>query len=314
MNFSGLVLIDKASGMTSHDVVGKCRKILKTKAVGHAGTLDPMATGLLVLLVGEATKFSQWVLSGDKSYQAGIKFGLTTDSWDITGKTEQEFSVDFTQDQLHAEISKLSGPVELPVPMYSAIKKNGKKLYEYARKGEEIEEVRRPMNFKTVKYVDGTQEEIFVDLSCEKGGYIRSWAHCLGKNLGTGAVLSSLRRTLSSPYKIEQAMTLEEFAEKFDPEAEPLANMIPMKSLLPNWPSVVIEGRDEKLLCNGTISDFLMNRLRWVDQAGFDSGRITPESRKKLGVKVLANSDKRLLSLVIPKDEKNYKIARVFKS
>jgi tRNA pseudouridine55 synthase len=109
-----------------------------------------MATGLLVLLVGEATKFSQWVLSGDKSYQAGIKFGLTTDSWDITGKTEQEFSVDFTQDQLHAEISKLSGPVELPVPMYSAIKKNGKKLYEYARKGEEIEEVRRPMNFKTV--------------------------------------------------------------------------------------------------------------------------------------------------------------------
>lgn len=311
--FDGLLLIDKPKDWTSHDVVGKLRRILKTKAVGHAGTLDPMATGLLVLLAGNATKFSQWVLAGDKTYEASIRFGVETDSWDITGEVVNKITPDFSKEAFEEAVASLTGKVEIPVPMYSAIKKDGKKLYELARKGKEIEEVTRVMDFKTVEVVSVDQGSAKIKLSCAKGGYIRSFAHVLGQKLGCGACLDGLRRTDSSPYKLDKALTLEEFEKQYL-ESKSAKNMLPMAQCLPDWPEIVVEGRDEKLLLNGSISDSVMNRLKWVDRVGFESGRITKESREKIGMKLISGSSKRLLSLVVPKDERIYKIARVFKN
>lgn len=311
--FDGLLLINKPKDWTSHDVVGKCRRILKTKAVGHAGTLDPMATGLLVLMVGNATKFSQWILSGDKSYIASICFGTTTDSWDITGEIKEKKTVDFSKESFEEAISELTGKVSLPVPIFSAIKKDGKKLYEYARKGQEIEEVRRDMDFKSVEVLELSQTHAKVKISCAKGGYIRSFAHVLGQKLECGACLDGLERVASSPYKLDDSMDLLEFEEKYQAE-ENLSNMIPLNQCLPEWPEVSVDGRCEKLLLNGSISNSVMNRLKWVDRVGIESGRITSLSREKLGIKLVSGGSKKLLSLVVPKDAQNYKIARVFKN
>ncbi|NUN07430.1 MAG: tRNA pseudouridine(55) synthase TruB, partial [Bdellovibrio sp.] len=135
--FNGLLLVDKPSGISSHDVVAKLRRILSTKAVGHSGTLDPMASGLMACLINEGTKLSQYILEGDKGYRVRAQFGLRTDTLDVTGQTLETRPVDLTRDQVLAAATALQGEMELEVPIYSAIKVQGKKLYEYAREGEE---------------------------------------------------------------------------------------------------------------------------------------------------------------------------------
>lgn len=311
--FQGLILIDKPQGMTSHAVVGKMRKVLGMKAIGHAGTLDPMATGLLVLLAGDATKFSQWVLNGDKEYIASVQFGKTSDTWDAEGETLSESPGRPSEEQLLSTLENFRGPIELPVPIYSAIKKDGKKLYEYAREGKEIEEVKRQMEFKKIEFLSFDGEVANFVIRCAKGGYIRSFAHCLGQSLGMGALLCGLRRTGSEPYHINQALEIDTFAKDWEETAN-AANLFPMNRCLPHWPEIVVEGRDEKLLLNGTLSDQVKSRLRWIDKKGLESGRICTVTRDKQGVKILSSSSKKLLSLAIPKNERDYKIARVFKN
>src|SRR5258708_717792 len=137
-SWHGLLLVHKSSGMTSHDVVARARRILRTREIGHAGTLDPLASGLMVLLVGRATKLSDYILNGDKAYQAVVQFGVITDSMDITGQVLTEKPVTFSEAEMLAAIEKLRGEIELEVPKYSAIKVEGRKLYEYARKDQEV--------------------------------------------------------------------------------------------------------------------------------------------------------------------------------
>lgn len=311
MSFHGILLVDKPPGMTSHDVVGKARKLLKTKSVGHAGTLDPMATGLMVILVGEATKLSNYILNGDKAYLAEIQLGQLTDTWDREGETLKQEDVDFSEQEVLSAVSELKGPLNLQVPSYAAIKVKGKKLYEYAREGQEIEAVYREMNFYTVEPIAHQKDVFKVNLSCSKGSYIRSWAFELGNKLNCGACLKELRRTDSAPYHIDMAKPLEEVSELLNSSATDKA-IIPLEMCLPDWPEIVVEGREEKLLCNGTVSASLASRLKIVDKRRMDLGIIDSEKRLNMGIKVVSSDAGRLLSILVPRDQWTYKIGRVF--
>ncbi len=239
---NGILLVNKPKGITSHDVVAKVRKVLKMKAVGHAGTLDPMAEGLLIIMLGEATKFSSYIMGQDKHYVADVQLGLQTDSWDAEGeKVEPEaevgslinsslnssqnptsnpiaLKIDFTKQEILNAIQNLVGPLKLEVPIYSAVKIKGQKLYDYARKGQSVQTPIREMNFYSAELLDTNNEDykfnneiiktlhLKVDLKCEKGSYIRSWVHQLGKNLGSGAIMSGLVRHQSGNYLLKDAL------------------------------------------------------------------------------------------------------------
>ena len=215
---SGLLLVDKPSGITSHDVVAQIRRWMGFKGVGHAGTLDPLATGLMIILVGKGTKISDFILNGDKSYDVRVQLGLQTDTDDITGEVLDKQSVNFSFEQLSSAALKLQGDLELQVPSYSAIKQKGKKLYKMAREKKDFTPPTRKMSFRQVKVLGGESHWLEAHLDCSKGTYIRSWAKALGQEFGVGAVVETLRRTDSSPYSVENSRELGEItAQPFDP-------------------------------------------------------------------------------------------------
>lgn len=219
---NGILLVNKPKGITSHDVVAKVRRVFDMKAVGHAGTLDPIAEGLLIILLGEATKFSNHIMGQDKKYSAEIQLGLETDSWDAEGELisseERESNIDISKERILKATQKLQGALSFKVPVHSAVKVNGKKLYDYARKNQEIEVPTRVMNFYKSELVqtsfgtffiqdrDYKTQVVHVDLDCEKGSYIRSWVHHFGQELGCGAMMSGLVRHQSGTFKLENAI------------------------------------------------------------------------------------------------------------
>lgn len=219
----GLLLIDKPQGLTSHQVIEIIRQKLKIKKVGHAGTLDPLATGLLVIMLGKTTKLSNSLISQNKSYQVEIELFIETDSGDITGKiikTEQTY--DFEQKKLHEVINAFNEYTYWQTPpLYSAIKIKGKKLYEYARKGEKITIPPRKVTIEKIKLLSYfPQTDIVVlTIECSKGTYIRSLVSDIAVKLGTIATVTKLRRISSGDFQISQAITLEEISEnKIIPE------------------------------------------------------------------------------------------------
>ena len=307
---NGLLLIDKPVGLTSHDVVHRVRRILKTSCVGHTGTLDPMASGLMVLLIGEATKLSRYILEGNKGYDLCFELGKETDTLDITGKILQEKPVSIDKKKLSSAINDLQGRFHWPVPLYSATKVNGKKLYEYARSGESVELPQKEMNFwdvqiqETVHEASDTQGR--VTLSCSKGSYVRTWVHELGKRLGCGAVLTNLRRFYCEPYELNQAVSLKTL-EEFD-EPNLLQNLqargtfIEMSQALPHWRSCSVSGHNERLLCNGQISTYLKQHL----------GSYLTLDDEESDFKVLSSQRRDLLALIHFTPQKGFKIIRIF--
>lgn len=218
---NGILLVNKPKGITSHDVVAKVRKALKMKAVGHAGTLDPMAQGLLIILLGEATKFSNYIMGQDKHYIAEVQLGLKTDTWDAEGESileSTEYRTDFSKQEILDGVNQLVGNLSLEVPVYSAVKINGKKLYDYARQGQNISTPIREMKFYSAELLNSSPAvyehknikyktlRLSVDLKCEKGSYIRSWVNQFGKNLGSAAVMSDLVRHKSGKYLLSDAI------------------------------------------------------------------------------------------------------------
>lgn len=199
---NGICLVNKPSGITSHDVVYKARKIFKTKAIGHTGTLDPLATGLLILTIENANKLSNYLMDGEKGYEAQIKIGVETDTFDRTGKivAEKDFST-ITNDKIKKEILNLQGLLKLRVPSFSAIKVDGKKLYEMARKNEEVPVVEREMNFHSVEIVSLELPFVTVRFKCSKGAYVRSWIQELGQRLGVGAQCGNFKDSTMHPTK-----------------------------------------------------------------------------------------------------------------
>lgn len=203
----GLLIFDKEKGITSHDLVYKVRKKLGIKKVGHTGTLDPMATGVLVISIGKGTKTSDYILSSDKVYEAKIKLGVLTDSYDITGKILEEENVNFTEEEIKDALIKLTGKISQRPPIYSALKVKGKKLYEYAREGKDVEIKKRDVEIYKIELLDFNGKDEFKILTkVSKGTYIRSLANDLGRSLGTFGTLTELRRTRSGSFKIEDAI------------------------------------------------------------------------------------------------------------
>ncbi len=243
----GLLIIDKPAGITSHDVVARVRRILKTKRVGHTGTLDPFATGVLVLLIGAATRLAQFVDKDEKEYEATIQFGFETDTGDVTGtrSTECGMQNEEVADALPAVkwnevLSKFRGDVMQTPPMYSAKKVDGQKLYELARKGVEIE--RKPVKVRVSKLevmsdeVREPQSSIRILVACSAGTYIRSLAVDIGRAIGTGAHLTELRRTRAGRFGIGQAITLRELEDSQDP----VSRLIAKEEAVGHLPEIIL--------------------------------------------------------------------------
>lgn len=248
---NGILLMDKPQGKTSHDMVNAVRRTLQMKRVGHAGTLDPMATGLLIILVGKATKLSDFLLNKEKRYRAGVLLGCETDSFDMDGTVLRRCVPNVSEEQLRETLSKMTGEqIQIP-PMFSAIKKNGKKLYELARQGIEVEREGRNITIHSIDLLgfDGTCAEI--DVHCSKGTYIRTLAHDIGALLGCGACLNRLERYASGIFSKENAVSLEQLEQG-------RYTLIPSHTVFP-YDSLTVSGTQEKKIRNGA-SFFLDKR------------------------------------------------------
>ena len=217
----GVLLIDKPSAHTSHDVVARLRGIMRMKRIGHAGTLDPMATGLLVMLVGKATRISQYLMSVDKEYTGTIKLGQSTNTQDAEGQVMETRPVpSLTEADVRAALNGFLGDQYQMPPMFSAIKIAGKALYKSARAGEEIEREPRFIRISQYDLLRWESPEIDFRVLCTKGTYVRTLAHDLGQKLGCGAHLSALRRIASGNLNVSRAVTLEQLQKMSTPEIE----------------------------------------------------------------------------------------------
>ncbi len=212
---NGIIIIDKPSDWTSMDVCAKLRGILKEKKIGHAGTLDPMATGVLPVFVGSATRAVEFAEKGDKEYIALLRLGLVTNTQDTTGETLEEHPVAATRTDLETVLPRFTGEIDQIPPMYSAIKIGGKKLYELARSGKEVERKARRITIREIEIVEQVNEaEYLLRVVCSKGTYIRTLCHDIGAALGCGGCMASLRRTAAAGFTIDEAVTLEQVQEK----------------------------------------------------------------------------------------------------
>ncbi|MCH2535197.1 MAG: tRNA pseudouridine(55) synthase TruB [Bdellovibrionales bacterium] len=301
MSFHGLLLVNKPAGITSHDVVYAARRKLGIKSIGHTGTLDPFATGLMVLVLGEATKLSDYLRDGDKAYECKVKLGLSTKTGDITGEVVRTENVDVSKGQLEKAILKCQGHLELPVPIFSAIKKQGKKLYEYARDNQEVELPIKSMSFFNLKILNLTTNEFSVHFHCSKGSYVRSWAQAVGQELNVPLTVETLHRTHSSVYHIDQAIKLDQLSE----DAFQSPSFIPMKDCLPHYAAFTVKGKSKKLLTNGQIPHELDLRLG-------PHQRMAQKIGRSHFVRVLSGDSGELLSLIDVLPNAKSKIRRSF--
>ena len=248
----GVLLLDKPPGLSSNDALQKAKWLLRADKAGHTGTLDPLATGLLPLCFGAATKFSQVSLDADKAYRATVRFGQTTRTGDAEGEVLHERPVAFDRAALEAACAQWTGAIKQVPPMYSALKHNGKALYEYARDGVEIERAERDVTIHTIAIVDWHHENpatATIDVRCSKGTYIRTLAESIGETLGCGAHLVGLRRTASGPLMLEGAVTLE--ALEAMPEAQREACLLRPDTLLADWPAVRLDANEAARFLTG---------------------------------------------------------------
>lgn len=249
---NGIILIDKPQGWTSHDVVGKLRGILHERRIGHSGTLDPLATGLLVVFVGRATRAVEFAEADRKEYIAGLRLGISTDTQDITGRIINEGTDLPDEMELRKALERFKGELEQIPPMYSAVKVGGKKLYELARKGESIERKPRHITVFGLETAGREDNDYILNVVCSKGTYIRTLCHDIGTELGCGGCMSSLRRTKSGVFSVEDAYTITEVQEAADRgEADKL--LLPADTLFAGYPELRADDASEKLLRNGCI-------------------------------------------------------------
>jgi tRNA pseudouridine55 synthase len=229
----GVLIVDKPQGLTSHDVVYRLRRKLGMKKIGHAGTLDPMATGLLIMLIGKATRISQYLMSTDKVYEGEATLGVVTDSQDAEGEMMETRPVPELSEATVREVMKgfLGDQYQIP-PMHSAIKIDGVKLYHLARKGEEVEREPRFIRVSSFELLSFASPKLTFRLHCTKGTYVRTIAHDLGQKLGCGAHLSALRRTASGKFDLNQGLTLDQIETLPLPEIE--KRLIPVYAAAPS--------------------------------------------------------------------------------
>ncbi|MBR2831740.1 MAG: tRNA pseudouridine(55) synthase TruB [Oscillospiraceae bacterium] len=247
---NGIIIIDKPSGWTSHDVVSKLRGLLRERRIGHGGTLDPMATGVLPVFVGRATRAVEFCESAEKEYLAGMRFGLTTDTQDITGRVLTESGSSVTAGELEAVLPRFTGELEQLPPMYSAVKVGGKKLYELARRGMEAERKPRAVTIRTLELTGWDGKDALLRVVCSKGTYVRTLIHDIGEDLGCGAAMSSLRRTRAGSFTLADARTLEEVEAASQSGTADLL-LRPVDSLFAALPRLTVTEEGEKRIRNG---------------------------------------------------------------
>ena len=249
---NGILLIDKPAGWTSSDVVAKLRGILRERRIGHSGTLDPMATGLLVVFAGRATRGVEFAESQEKEYRASLRLGLATDTQDITGRPLGGEPRQVSDEELEAALARFRGEILQIPPMYSAIKVKGQKLYEIARRGGEVERKPRPVTIRSLKLRGREGEDFLLDVVCSKGTYIRTLCHDIGESLGCGGCMSALRRLRAGEFSLAGAHTLEQVQAAAD-EGRAAELLIPVDTLFADRPLLRLDEKGERDLRNGKI-------------------------------------------------------------
>lgn len=252
MGLNGIILVDKPCDWTSHDVVGKLRGILHERRIGHSGTLDPMATGLLVVFVGRATRAVEFAEADSKEYIAGLRLGVSTDTQDITGNTLKSSNSLPSRAELEQALGAFKGEISQIPPMYSAIKVGGKKLYELARRGESVERKPRKITIDMLDIIGENDGDYILDVVCSKGTYIRTLCNDIGDSLGCGGCMSSLRRVKAGAFSIEQAHTIDEIQAAAN-NGELDASLISVDRLFSAYPALTVSDTAEKKLRNGNI-------------------------------------------------------------
>ena len=244
---NGIVIVDKPSGWTSQDVVSKLRGVFKTRRIGHGGTLDPMATGVLPVFVGRATRGVEFFEHAEKTYEAVVQLGITTDTEDTTGNILEEKPVSVTENEFSSVLEQFRGEIQQVPPMYSALKVNGQKLYDLARQGREVERKSRVITIFKLECLEfsGTTARILVH--CSKGTYIRTLCKDIGEALGCGGCMAALRRIQAGEYSIGQAVSLQTLTESENPEQY----LAPVDSLFAGYDKVVLTANQEKRCRNG---------------------------------------------------------------
>lgn len=286
---NGVVVVDKPCGVTSHDVVDRLRRIYGTRKVGHAGTLDPLATGVLVVCIGQATRILEYLAATRKRYVAGVLFGVRTDSQDITGAelSRQETS-NLVQGNVEAVLSRFRGPIRQIPPMHSAVHHEGKRLYELARKGIEVERQAREVeifSLEMIGFTPGIQAHAELDVECSSGTYIRTLAADIGEAVGCGATMNSLHRTAVGSLNITEAFSLEELERR--KSAGKLASTLQsISEALDDWPAITLSEAEHADVRHGMRLEIdscpagrvllVDNRLRVVALANSDGNLVTP--------------------------------------
>ena len=248
---SGVLVVDKPVGLTSHDVVQVIRKGTGIRRAGHTGTLDPRASGVLVILIGPAVRLSEYVSASDKRYQATVRLGSTTDTYDAEGRITSSSSVDqISEEQFNTVLQQFVGEMEQIPPPYSAVKVKGQRAYDMARRGEEVDLQPRLIKVYSLEVLEWDPPEAVIDVYCSSGTYVRSLANDLGKLLGVGAHLVGLRRTKSGRFTLRDAVQLRRLQEAFD-AGDWYRYLIPAAEALSDWPMVELDADDVELIRHG---------------------------------------------------------------
>ncbi|MDE7364270.1 MAG: tRNA pseudouridine(55) synthase TruB [Ruminococcus sp.] len=261
---NGIICIDKPQGFTSFDVIAKLRGILKTKRIGHSGTLDPMATGVLPVFIGNATKACDMMPDTSKAYRAGFRFGISTDTLDITGTVTSEHSLKVTKQDVLDVIPKFTGNIKQIPPMYSAVKIGGQKLCNLARKGIEIERPEREITVDSIKLesFDEDSQSGVISVICSKGTYIRSLIDDIGNSLGCGGVMTSLVRTWSGGFSLDDCFTLDEIQSLADSGNIEYAALISVECIFSGLPKTRLNKVQTRMYKNGVKLD--LNRIKHI--------------------------------------------------
>ena len=253
---NGILVIDKSAGWTSQDVAAKLRGVFHERRVGHGGTLDPMATGVLPIFIGRATRAAEFLESAEKEYVAGLRLGVVTDTQDTSGNILETPPVAVTREEVQAALRQFLGPIEQIPPMYSAIKINGQKLYELARRGQEVERKPRSITIHELELLEGADADYLLRVRCSKGTYVRTLCHDLGRALGCGGCMSSLRRTRAGSFTLSQAVTMQQVLN-FAAEQAPQALLMPVDAVFSMHPPLIVTmGQAAKLKNGAQIKDW----------------------------------------------------------
>lgn len=268
---NGIFNIDKPAGVSSHTVVGAVRRASKVSRVGHAGTLDPMATGVLLVCIGQGVRIVEYLIDHDKKYRARVRLGIETDSYDATGQVVAQRDVHVTIAQIEQALASLVGKMDQMPPAFSAIKKAGVPQYKLARQGLQVEMTARAVEIYSIALTESSLPELEFDVHCSKGTYIRSLAHDLGEKLGCGAHLCGLRRTAVAQFTIEEAVTLDQLRDAFaNGYAENYLN--PLDEALLQFPAIVVNDAAKKQIEQGVAltcgAEYTMPLLRAYSAAG----------------------------------------------